>query len=221
MFVLCRSDNPEGLDVYMHILQLLTTVDEGIQAIGKNLELLCEGAKRGCNCWITTYLLGRTGIHILGLNLLGWWVLFLSFSSAGSWWRKRDLEFALWPRLPGALPARWSTHHCAGAEDCAGLYFVRAVCYVCFTDRAGIHQDEEKQVILFCLFFFFFKLIFIFGFMWVWKVVQFSGIAYSKTLPWLLKITASPKFTYWVDCNSEQLKYQNLQILLSLLHWMN
>ncbi|KAI1232568.1 Protein SAAL1, partial [Lamprotornis superbus] len=35
-----RSDNPEGLDVYMHILQLLTTVDEGIQAIGKNLELL-------------------------------------------------------------------------------------------------------------------------------------------------------------------------------------
>ncbi|EMP38260.1 Protein SAAL1 [Chelonia mydas] len=27
------SDNPEGLDVYMHILQLLTTVDEGIQAI--------------------------------------------------------------------------------------------------------------------------------------------------------------------------------------------
>ncbi|NWH22732.1 SAAL1 protein, partial [Grus americana] len=35
-----RSDNPEGLDVYMHILQLLTTVDEGIQAIGKTLELL-------------------------------------------------------------------------------------------------------------------------------------------------------------------------------------
>ncbi|NWS65862.1 SAAL1 protein, partial [Crotophaga sulcirostris] len=28
-----RSDNLEGLDVYMHILQLLTTVDEGIQAI--------------------------------------------------------------------------------------------------------------------------------------------------------------------------------------------
>ncbi|NXH92730.1 SAAL1 protein, partial [Edolisoma coerulescens] len=28
-----RSDNPEGLDVYMHILQLLTTVDEGVQAI--------------------------------------------------------------------------------------------------------------------------------------------------------------------------------------------
>ncbi|NXO15626.1 SAAL1 protein, partial [Oriolus oriolus] len=28
-----QSDNPEGLDVYMHILQLLTTVDEGIQAI--------------------------------------------------------------------------------------------------------------------------------------------------------------------------------------------
>uniref|UniRef100_A0A8C0HB12 Serum amyloid A like 1 n=1 Tax=Chelonoidis abingdonii TaxID=106734 RepID=A0A8C0HB12_CHEAB len=28
-----RSDNPEGIDVYMHILQLLTTVDEGIQAI--------------------------------------------------------------------------------------------------------------------------------------------------------------------------------------------
>ncbi|XP_005990549.1 protein saal1 [Latimeria chalumnae] len=28
-----RSDNPEGLDIYMHILQLLTTVDEGIQTI--------------------------------------------------------------------------------------------------------------------------------------------------------------------------------------------
>lgn len=46
MFVLCRSDNPEGLDVYMHILQLLTTVDEGIQAIGKNLELLCVRGAR-------------------------------------------------------------------------------------------------------------------------------------------------------------------------------
>lgn len=29
------SENPEWLDVYMHILQLLTTVDDGIQAIGK------------------------------------------------------------------------------------------------------------------------------------------------------------------------------------------
>lgn len=47
MFVLCRSDNPEGLDVYMHILQLLTTVDEGIQAIGKNLELLGMRGPRG------------------------------------------------------------------------------------------------------------------------------------------------------------------------------
>ncbi|XP_030058308.1 protein SAAL1 [Microcaecilia unicolor] len=28
-----RADNPEGLEVYMHILQLLTTVDKGIQAI--------------------------------------------------------------------------------------------------------------------------------------------------------------------------------------------
>ncbi|XP_029438392.1 protein SAAL1 isoform X2 [Rhinatrema bivittatum] len=28
-----RADNPDGLEVYMHILQLLTTVDEGIQAI--------------------------------------------------------------------------------------------------------------------------------------------------------------------------------------------
>lgn len=31
------SENLEGLDVYMHILQLLTTVDDGIQAIGKML----------------------------------------------------------------------------------------------------------------------------------------------------------------------------------------
>nr|XP_056707452.1 protein SAAL1 [Euleptes europaea] len=29
----CSDNNTEGLDVYMHILQLLTTVDEGIQAI--------------------------------------------------------------------------------------------------------------------------------------------------------------------------------------------
>ncbi|KAF7245429.1 Protein SAAL1 [Varanus komodoensis] len=29
----CSDNNSEGLDVYMHILQLLTTVDEGIQAI--------------------------------------------------------------------------------------------------------------------------------------------------------------------------------------------
>ncbi|KAM9302313.1 protein SAAL1 [Gastrophryne carolinensis] len=28
-----RNDSPEGLDVYMHILQLVTTVDEGIQSI--------------------------------------------------------------------------------------------------------------------------------------------------------------------------------------------
>lgn len=28
-----RSENLEGLDVYTHILQLLTTVDDGIQAI--------------------------------------------------------------------------------------------------------------------------------------------------------------------------------------------
>ncbi|XP_069479891.1 protein SAAL1 isoform X2 [Ambystoma mexicanum] len=34
-----RSDNPEGLDVYMHILQLLTTVDEGVQAIVQSSEV--------------------------------------------------------------------------------------------------------------------------------------------------------------------------------------
>ncbi|KAM4617278.1 protein SAAL1 [Discoglossus pictus] len=33
-----RYDNPEGLDIYMHILQLLTTVDEGIQAIVQSPE---------------------------------------------------------------------------------------------------------------------------------------------------------------------------------------
>nr|KAF6467618.1 serum amyloid A like 1 [Rousettus aegyptiacus] len=44
-----RSENLEGLDVYMHILQLLTTVDDGIQAIvqcpdtGKDTwNLLCD-----------------------------------------------------------------------------------------------------------------------------------------------------------------------------------
>lgn len=44
-----RSDSPDGLEVYMHILQLLTTVDEGIQAIVLSVEvgeeawsLLCD-----------------------------------------------------------------------------------------------------------------------------------------------------------------------------------
>ncbi|XP_038621284.1 protein SAAL1 [Tachyglossus aculeatus] len=43
-----RSDNPEGLDVYMHILQLLTTVDEGIQAI-----VQCPAA--GSDAWNLLY----------------------------------------------------------------------------------------------------------------------------------------------------------------------
>lgn len=42
LLVVFSSENPEGLDVYMHILQLLTTVDDGIQAIGK---MLNGGAK--------------------------------------------------------------------------------------------------------------------------------------------------------------------------------
>lgn len=37
LFFAFSSENLEGLDVYMHILQLLTTVDDGIQAIGKML----------------------------------------------------------------------------------------------------------------------------------------------------------------------------------------
>lgn len=32
---LLSSENLEGLDVYMRVLQLLTTVDDGVQAIGK------------------------------------------------------------------------------------------------------------------------------------------------------------------------------------------
>ena len=35
LFFEFSSENLEGLDVYMHVLQLLTTVDDGIQAIGK------------------------------------------------------------------------------------------------------------------------------------------------------------------------------------------
>lgn len=31
-----RSENPNGLEVYLHTFQLLTTVDEGIQSFGKN-----------------------------------------------------------------------------------------------------------------------------------------------------------------------------------------
>ncbi|KAM8968817.1 protein SAAL1 isoform X1 [Sarcophilus harrisii] len=48
-----RFDNPEGLEVYMHILQLLTTVDGGIQVIvqppdtGRNIwNFLCDVACR-------------------------------------------------------------------------------------------------------------------------------------------------------------------------------
>ncbi|XP_068117094.1 protein SAAL1 isoform X2 [Hyperolius riggenbachi] len=33
-----RYDSPEGLDVYMHVLQLMTTVNEGIQSIVKSIE---------------------------------------------------------------------------------------------------------------------------------------------------------------------------------------
>ncbi|XP_053576636.1 LOW QUALITY PROTEIN: protein SAAL1 [Bombina bombina] len=33
-----RYDNPEGLDIYMHILQLMTTVDEGIRSIVQSPE---------------------------------------------------------------------------------------------------------------------------------------------------------------------------------------
>lgn len=31
----CRSESPNGLEVYLHALQLLTTIDEGIQTLGK------------------------------------------------------------------------------------------------------------------------------------------------------------------------------------------
>lgn len=30
-----RSESPNGLEVYLHALQLLTTIDEGIQSFGK------------------------------------------------------------------------------------------------------------------------------------------------------------------------------------------
>ncbi|CAI5763311.1 protein SAAL1 [Podarcis lilfordi] len=36
---ICTDKSSEGFDVYMHILQLLTTVDEGVQAIGRMLQL--------------------------------------------------------------------------------------------------------------------------------------------------------------------------------------
>lgn len=31
-----RTESPNGLEVYLHALQLLTTVDEGIQTLGKS-----------------------------------------------------------------------------------------------------------------------------------------------------------------------------------------
>lgn len=30
-----RKESPEGLEVYLHALQLLTTIDEGVQYLGK------------------------------------------------------------------------------------------------------------------------------------------------------------------------------------------
>lgn len=36
----CRSESPHGLEVYLHALQLLTTIDEGLQTFGKDSHLL-------------------------------------------------------------------------------------------------------------------------------------------------------------------------------------
>lgn len=37
--LLCRSESPKGLEVYLHALQLLTTIDEGIQMFGEGSNL--------------------------------------------------------------------------------------------------------------------------------------------------------------------------------------
>lgn len=66
----------------MHILQLLTTVDEGIQAIGKTLELL---HMMGVRMTVTSRSsdMGRKTVHVPRLNLVVF-LFFFSFSSAGS-----------------------------------------------------------------------------------------------------------------------------------------
>lgn len=76
-------------------------------------------------------------------------------------------------------------------------------CLLCLLHRQSRNTPGwgKASCAFFCSFFsFFFKLIFTIDFMWVWKVIQFSDIAYSKTLSWFLKITASPKFSYWLSC---------------------
>eukprot|EP00062_Callorhinchus_milii_P003515 gi/632940924/ref/XP_007885592.1/ PREDICTED: protein SAAL1 [Callorhinchus milii] len=50
-----RSDSTEGLEVYMHILQLLTTVDEGIQAI-------VQSPDRGKETWALLYEVVRADL---------------------------------------------------------------------------------------------------------------------------------------------------------------
>lgn len=114
------SENPEGLDVYMHILQLLTTVDDGIQAIGKvfyreALELLTE--------------LFSVFILLFALSFL--W-------STVSWYWKRHLEFTFWPGLPWILPVWWSTHHTPRTENSASFCLFSVVCHLCVTGWTGV-----------------------------------------------------------------------------------
>lgn len=127
LFFEFSSENPEGLDVYMHILQLLTTVDDGIQAIGKVfyreaqellIELFCF--------YITTFF-------------------FLSFllSTVSCYW-KRHLEFTFWPGLPWILPIWWSTHHTSRTENCASLCLFSVVCHLCFTGWTGVSKDRRR-----------------------------------------------------------------------------
>lgn len=40
IYLLCRSESPNGLEVYLHTLQLLTTIDEGIQMFGESSNLV-------------------------------------------------------------------------------------------------------------------------------------------------------------------------------------
>lgn len=84
VFPSCRSESTEGLEVYLHAIQLLTTIDEGIQAMGKYCstsaghrhrhhfkQLICLG---NIKCHFSTVVLAQP-FSLPPLQLIGWMVL--------------------------------------------------------------------------------------------------------------------------------------------------
>lgn len=57
-FTFYRSESPNGVEVYLHILQLLTTVEEGLQAFGKQFKVFQRvfGTYRGKTWALLTWI---------------------------------------------------------------------------------------------------------------------------------------------------------------------